>query len=467
LVLLTLLAFGLRLTLLAFGPGQESSRGKYEDSWRMVLLAENLRRFGSYGKEHEDGLVHKAIARLRADNGTLPAPDPNGLRPESFRPPGYPFFYAAAQSLCSDDRLVLLLQALWGAFLPALVVNIVQALGVSRRGAFVAGGLWALHPALVLFDCAFLTESLFNALAITGLVLLGRSRSPGHLAGGGLLLGLAGLVRPLAILYAPLALALAYRRGRGVLQPALLLGCLMVLPSGLWALRNLAAGEGLRVSTVADVNLLYYSAAYAISEERGEDWEESWPARIKELSAKLEERIRPGEDVFLVGRRLALEEMRARPVAVLRVHVKSVAKLFLDQSVGSLYAALGRAYTPSGLFSRFVLREGAGSPDGATGPVVASLAWTLLNGAITLAAVLGVIRGWRSGFRLPVTVSVLTLLLFTLATGSVGIERMRLPIFLPLLLLAGGGVCGWSREPRPGPCNPQGVAKKMAKVRMP
>jgi hypothetical protein len=159
-------------------------------------------------------------------------------------------------------------------------------------------------------------------------------------------------------------------------------------------MRNYVAGEGFRVTTVPDVNLLYYSAAYTISEEQGEDWEASWPRRVADLSDKLRKRLEPKEDVSDAVRRLAVEELQARPTMYAMVLVKSAVKLFISHSLGSLYQLLGYEYTPSGMFSRIV-------------------------------------------FGILVAACCLTMLLFTLATASVGLERMRMPLMLPLALLSG------------------------------
>jgi hypothetical protein len=431
------LALALRVGLFACGPWNEEDRAKRDDSWRILLLADNLRKYGTYGKAEEDGRVHEAVAKLRAANGTLPPPDANGLRPESFRPPGYPFLVAAVGSVLPDLRWVLLIQCILGALMTWPVVRIASVFGLSGRGAIVAGLLWAIHPALVLFDSLFLTESLFNILVLAGLFLGTFSGRWWHWAGCGLLLGFAGLVRPLALLYLPFALGLAYRGSQLKWRTAIPLVLATLLPSVLWAYRNHKVGEGWRVTTAGDINLLYYTAAYSISEEKGEDWLVSWPVRIDELSGRLKERLTEDEDVFAAGSRLALEELRARPGPACRVLLKSSVKLFSDHSAGSLFPLLGQPYHPTGFYSRFILREEKAVASGSLAAMIVAGLWSGLNAAIALAALLGIVRGlWNRLFCLT-SLCCLTLLLFLAATGSVGLERMRLPMQLPLFLLAG------------------------------
>jgi hypothetical protein len=424
-----------RLALLVAGPWTHPERALLPDSARYLLLADNLRRFGTFGKAEEDGLAHRALATLRAANGTLPPPDVNGLRPESFRTPGYSVFLAAIRMSVDDLRVVLVVQCFLGALLACAVALIAHGLGVPAFGAWLAGLLWAVHPALVLYDELILSESLFNAAAVGGLLLLTR-RAPAAVLFGGVFLGLATLVRPLGFLYLPAAAVLLWKR-EGHRFPAIAVTVLLALaPSALWAWRNQSVGEGFRVSTVGDVNLLYYTAGYAFSEERGEDWLRSWPARVEELSAKLQQRLVPGEDVFLSARRLALDEIQARPVAVARVYAKALVKLAVDHSFGDMARLLGISYQPSGLFSRLVLRESSAAA-GTSPALWATLGWVSFNLAIMIGSLVGAVVALRRRSWGLLFACLLPIALFALATGSVGLERFRLPMLLPLLVLVG------------------------------
>jgi hypothetical protein len=338
-----------------------------------------------------------------------------------------------------------------------LILPIARTFGLSPRGALAAGALWALHPGLVVYDNYFMTEGVFNVLAVAGLFFMARPRAPWNGLVGGACLGLAGLVRPLAILYLPMAVALAFRHRTLRGATAAVCCATALLPSALWAWRNQAVGEGFRVTTVGDLNLLYYSAAYATSEERGEDWLDSWPTRVPELSARLEQEVGPGEDVSAAARRLAVKELRARPGAAVRVQVKSAVKLFVDHSVPSLHHLLGLPYNSTGVFSRWVLRERSDTASTSWGPLLLSLSWLGLNALTFLAALAGAVLAWRRRLYLLAGTCALTVVLFTLATGSVGLERMRLPILLPLSLLVGGvfRIPPWGdpqATPPPGSC---------------
>lgn len=431
---LVVLALIPRLALFAAGPARDPERALHADSRRYVVLAGYL-AFHGFGKPEEDGQVHRGIARLRSANGTLPAPDANGLRPESFRTPGYPCFLALA--LDGGIRAALIVQDILGALLVYVVVVVAQAAGVGRRGAVLAGVLWALHPGLVVYDNLILTENLFNVGCLTGLWIAARARGALGWCSAGLVLGCACLVRPLGFLYVPAACALTWQQTPARYRSLAMTVLFALIPPAGWAVRNNAVGEGLRVSSVGDINLLYYSAAYAISEERAEDWLQSWPQRVDELTLRLEQQLRPGEDVVAAARRLAIAELRARPVIALRVHAKSMFKLFCDHSLGLASELVGIPYQPSGLFSRLVLRDRTEAAGGSWGTLALSLAWMLLNVATLLMALWGLARAVRRRSWTVVVTGGATTVLFAIATGAVGLERFRMPIMFPLFLLVG------------------------------
>jgi hypothetical protein len=437
-VCLFALALVPRLLLLGFGPWQDTDRAKRDDSNRYLQLAENLREHHTFGLRGPGGLVHQSVVRLRAANSTLPPADSNGLRPESFRTPGYPAFIGLIELLGGGIRAVLLIQCLLGAALPCFAASIGRSLGLSVRGSFLIGLLWAIHPGLIVFDGSLLTESLFNAVVLTGLFLACRVRSLWGVLGAGLLLGLATLVRPLGYLYVPAALTLAWPRLWSKWIGMLILTLATGLPPVLWAFRNQAVDEGFRVTTVGDLNILYYTAAYCISEERREDWLQSWPVRVEGLTNRLGRRLHQGEDVVIAARRLAWDEIRSRPGSVVKVQAKSWFKLFLDHSMDTLAGTLGLPYQPSGLFSALVLDRNP-APKREQGSIamrIGAVAWMILNALIVLAALVGANRAIHDRQWRHLIFGVLTILLFTLATGSVGLERFRMPMMLPLFVLA-------------------------------
>ena len=341
-----------RLAVLFSGPWGDPTR-IYDfspDSARYVALADTLLKHHTFGKTHEEGLMHLAVERLRRENGTLPAPDADGFYPEAFRTPGYPLFLALFGGT-GGLRSAYLAQCLLGALAALCLVRIALAMNCRPRAALVAGWLWALHPAAVTSDVLPLTESLFCSLALLGLAATTRTTTPAGRMLPGLAIGFAALVRPLGLFYLPTAIILGWRPAPRKWLAAGAVVLVAVVPSAAWAVRNSATGNGMRVSTVGELNLYYYGAAYVISEERGDDWLTSWPARVQELTDRLAAKLQPGEDVFALARKEALAEFRAHPSTTAKVAAKSQVKLGIDHSVGLAAGLYGVEYKPSGFFS--------------------------------------------------------------------------------------------------------------------
>jgi hypothetical protein len=426
-------ALVIRLAILFTGPWADPTR-IYDfapDSVRYVALADALLKHHTFGKPGEEGLMHRAVERLRRDNGTLPPPDANGLYPEVFRTPGYPLFLALFGGT-NGLRVAYLVQCLLGAFAATCLVRVALALGCRSRAALVAGWLWALHPATVTSDVLPLTESLFGSVALIGLAAAPRATTPAGRAISGLLIGFTALVRPLGLLYLPPALILGWRTAPRKWLAAGVMVLVAVIPSIAWALRNASTGNGLRVSTVGELNLYYYGAAYVISEERGEDWLARWPVRLQELTDRLASKLQPGDDVFTLARKEALTEFRAHPSTTAKVAAKSQVKLGIDHSVGLVAGLYGVEYKPSGFFSE-VLRGKFDSSKLSVWGLIA-LPWSALNGLIALLAAVGAIRGavrrrWGLMFACLIPV-----VMFSIASFPVGLERFRLP-FMPFLFI--------------------------------
>jgi hypothetical protein len=311
----------------------------------------------------------------------------------------------------------------------------------------VAGWLWALHPATVASDVLPLTESLFGSVALIGLAAATRTATPGRRAIPGLVIGFTALVRPLGLLYLPTALILGWRTTPQKWRAAGVLVLVAVIPSVAWAVRNASTGNGLRVSTVGELNLYYYGAAYVISEEHGEDWFASWPVRVQELTERLAGKLQPGDDVFTLARKEALAEFRAHPNTTAKVAAKSQVKLGIDHSAGLAAGLYGVEYKPSGFFSELLRGKVDSSKLSVWGLI--ALPWSALNGLIALLATVGVIRAavrrrWALVFACLIPVA-----LFSIATFPVGLERFRLP-FIPFLFIL--AACAlWAPERQTSP----------------
>ena len=148
--------------------------------------------------------------------------------PTAYYPAGYPaalgaVLWAVRQTPLPYDPPII--ACLFNVVLGAGTVVLVYALGrrlFEARVGLIAAGLVAAFPNLVFHSAAYLSETLFNFLALAALaVLLLGARDPcqaslRRFAAFGLVLGLATLVRPISLLF----------------LPAVAIGCLIAGPGG-------------------------------------------------------------------------------------------------------------------------------------------------------------------------------------------------------------------------------------------
>jgi 4-amino-4-deoxy-L-arabinose transferase-like glycosyltransferase len=197
----------------------------------------------------EDGhYYHVVAARIARGLGyTWQWPD-GAVTYAAHYPVGYPALIGAAYAAFGPRPWVaMLLNAVLGA-VATLAVHRVAATGATRKGALVAATAIGLHPGLVLYTPALMTEgATASLLAIAAWLAVRASASTSSrttrwttVAGLAFVLGVATLVRPQSLLLAPVYGALApggvKARARVLLSALVTAGAITVcLP---WTLRN-------------------------------------------------------------------------------------------------------------------------------------------------------------------------------------------------------------------------------------
>ncbi len=121
-------------------------------------------------------------------------------------PVGYPALIALPYALFgAKPALAMIVNALLGAA-SALAVHDLLLPATSRRLALAGGLATALHPALVPYTAALMTEGVTASLLVVAAALAQRartSRARGWIVGAGLVMGMATLVRPQSLVLAP------------------------------------------------------------------------------------------------------------------------------------------------------------------------------------------------------------------------------------------------------------------------
>jgi 4-amino-4-deoxy-L-arabinose transferase-like glycosyltransferase len=184
-------------------------------------------------KRDYEGYFAPVAANLAAGKGLVTG---NG-RVATLYPPGYPMMLALLIHLAgwtglSYETWVAVFTVATMAISAVLLFNLAWRI-LGLRGAWITVGLWMSYPSALWLskqpssDTAFL-PFFYGALLLALPLLLDESDSPGLAAGVGALLGVAVLIRPIALLAAPLlAVCLAYYGSRESwgrrLRPALAL----------------------------------------------------------------------------------------------------------------------------------------------------------------------------------------------------------------------------------------------------
>jgi len=207
----------------------------------------------STDEQHWDGM-----ARVFWQQGLL---HPDG---GTYRPPLYPLMLAGIYQIWGHSPgAVRLWQALLGTATCWLLYRIGWRIGGETVG-LVAAGLGALYPLFVFFSGVLMAETLLVFLTTLALLLalrLEEAPSAGKAAALGVALGLAGLCKPTALIWAPLLLGGWWRRSepgwglRGKRLAATIGG--MGLAIAPWTARNaLVAGCFIPISANAGMNLM-------------------------------------------------------------------------------------------------------------------------------------------------------------------------------------------------------------------
>ena len=206
LILLLLISLAVRLTWATLQPSTDAQIDRLPDQREYLTLGRNL-----------------------LQNHTLSFTDPRFAQPlYAYRSPGYPTFIA---HLAGSPLAVRLFQALLDTSTILAVFLLAQQLTTRQSLPLLAAAIVALDPFLIYFTGLILTETLFTALLIWAIFLLVRTRT----LSAAILFLLAALVRPNAILLAPL---LALIPGPHRLRQTLIVLAVMLIGLFPWAWRN-------------------------------------------------------------------------------------------------------------------------------------------------------------------------------------------------------------------------------------
>jgi len=196
-----------------------------------------------------DGVFYDTLAQRLAHGDGYTWLWPDGVVTHAAHyPVGYPAMLAVFYSLFgASPAVAACLNAIVGAVGSVAMYRLASDAWPPRQ-AFAAGLLVAVHPALLPYTVAVMTEGVTASLLVTAAALASASRASSKpwaaRAAAGAVLGLATLVRPPSLLMAPILGALAAAPGEREIRRRLL-GALLVTGIAVacclpWTVRNCA-----------------------------------------------------------------------------------------------------------------------------------------------------------------------------------------------------------------------------------
>lgn len=346
--------------------------------------------------------------------------------PDLRRTPVYPAVLASAFAVAGRSPRV-------GAFvnLAAWSLTLVLVAVTMRRwgprAALWAGAWLACDLTSLVYHQLVLTETLFTLLLLGAVGLLARRPNDRHTPVlAGVLLGIATLCRPIAVLLAPaLGAWFAWRVWRDRLAPRIALRDYVILnaASGVfvlaWMARNAAVAGVLTLSAVGGVNMYLHRAAHVEATLTGRD--------VDAVRAELEQRYEQETAGLSEDDRLRwLEEqgsavVSAHPAAYVAVSVSGI----------------GEMLSPDRLTTLRLLNLPAAS---SSGRLLMATAWLQL-GLFYVAVAAGVRRAWHRPDSRALVVLVGVVVAYVAVIGGPEMyARFRVPLMPPLALLAGFAV---------------------------
>ena len=183
------------------------------------------------------------------------------------RTPGYPLFIATLYALFGRNVVVI-------AFVQVLIDTVSTILTyylglrlVSNKAAFLGALGYALSLGPAIYAVLIMTETLFTLCLLGAIITFTRYRDRNQvrwLVGGGLLIGIAVLIRPIALFFPLAALLLIWvdplTRGRRFLTNGAVFLVTVAAVVAPWVLRNYRTIGLATVSTISSYNLLYFNA---------------------------------------------------------------------------------------------------------------------------------------------------------------------------------------------------------------
>lgn len=260
-------------------------------------------------------------------------------------PPGFPAVIALVSTISTETVLpfvVTLVNALLSSLTAVLSYRLALAIGLKCRNAIIAGLVCAIHPTMIVYGIAPMTESLFGFTLILAVLTTIDARRQGVFFGlwgllPGLLMGSTALIRPVSWILALLAVGywiLAFRRKVAIWA------CVMVISTLLaWGIHNYQVWGVPDFSSNGTYNLLFIKGKVILHSATGKNYDDI----PSELINDVEDRL-IGIDAAPPPGHTYYDYMRVTDAARLSAMRSVALSLWIDHPAASIISSVKGVY---------------------------------------------------------------------------------------------------------------------------
>jgi len=352
--------------------------------------------------------------------------------PEIIRTPGYPLLIAVTMAVAGDQfsYLVVLIQILMVGCTAYTIYRMAIILFDNPRLGTLVAIVYVLMPTTIYYAVTGMTETFFTfLLALTLYLLASKEISYRKAFLAGAIIGLAILVRPIAILspiiILPMAMRNQWRNGIYFLA-----GLILILAP--WVIRNYQQGYGVTVSYIGAFNLAHGNAAKFYQWQNNVDA----PVALKAIEKEVDTVTRDNSSLNTTQahKKVALQHILSNIPAYAWFHVVKTTPFFLASSIKGI--ALNLHLTNSGERTADLLLKGKSA--GIILKLIKEFPFTMesiLRIALTILMCIGLWQAWKNK-NVFLVLLFLLIIQFGLLMSPWAEVRFRVPLEPYVLLLA-------------------------------
>ncbi len=377
----------------------------HADTYEYVTLANNL-------------LDHHAFSRQ------LP-------EPEIIRTPGYPTLIAGTMMVAGHRNFVyfiIVLQTIFVAITAWLIARMGAGAFGSIRHGNIAAIVYILLPTTIWYAMVGMTETLFALLFISAL-------SMHKYLWSGILIGLAILVRPIAML-SPFMIAPFLFTKRLRFGLVFLVGVALIIAP--WMVRNHKLGFGASIAYIGSFNLAHGNATKFYAWQHHVDNQTALDMIQSEVDALiLNKNIRPDIAHVQVAKKYIFADFPRYAL----FHAIKAMPFFVGSSLKEATTAFRSSDGSQNTSDIFIRGGGIFKKLWNEAPFTLE---SLVRGILTLLMLIGAWRAWKENNKFALLLFAL-ILLFAVMSSPWASPRFRLPLEPYILLLA---LYGWHVLPK-------------------